>query len=207
MNINSRTSKISFTGYVSGAIASFTGLREAPTKVKVTASGVTECNVIRCGANVWDEEWELGIYDINTGEKSPATTRFRSVNKIPILPNTNYYCKASHTTLGLFYNKDGTFITGVDGSANYMTITNRVFLTPANAYYMVFFIAETTYNHDISFNYPSTDTNYHAYTSETYTIPVDQTVTQITQLIGVNNIFVVDKNVDSGNVEAYYVTI
>lgn len=78
MNINSRIARANFTGYASGSIASFTGLREAPIKIRsyINAiqegsgdpapdnirpiSGWSECNVVRCGKNLLDSSLLLG---------------------------------------------------------------------------------------------------------------------------------------------------
>jgi hypothetical protein len=52
-------------------------------------------------------------------------------------------------------------------------VTNGIKTIPNNCYYIRFFVASaygTTYNDDISVNYPSTDTSYHAYNGDTYTI-------------------------------------
>lgn len=40
--------------------------------------------------NVWDEEWETGGYNVNTGEKQTDNARMRCKNLIPVMPNTDY---------------------------------------------------------------------------------------------------------------------
>lgn len=224
MNVNSRIARANFTGYASGTIASFTGLQAAPAKVKVNTTGVTECNVVRCGANVWDEEWENGTFNTITGENinnSTVNVQIRSKNFIPILPNVQYrFIIPNSAGWFIFFDKDGNVInnpnvirsSGTSTSGNSVAINNGVIFTvnEPNVRYTRFYMTSaypSTYNHDIAINYPSTDTNYHAYIGDTYTIKAGQMVTQIDQLIGINNIFVDDENVDDGTVEVYYVTI
>lgn len=127
------------------------------------------------GINQWDEEWESGVYD-NNGDKQPYATAIRSKNKIPIEPNTKYYfrCSSNPTYRVVFWNKSETLISSTAGHN-----CNEVFTSPANAYYMAFNLGTaygTTYNNDISINYPSTDTSYHAYAGQTYPISLGQTV-------------------------------
>lgn len=138
-------------------------------------SGYTEANITRCGVNLWDEEWESGSYNVNTGAKQDDSSKIRMKNLMPILPNTTYYKKAP---IGGFY-----WHIYYDANKNYIGYVgvsyNQTFTTPSNAYYMASnceSVYGTTYNHDISINYPSTDTNYHAYNGTTVTIAFGQTV-------------------------------
>lgn len=140
-------------------------------------SGHTEADAYVTGINVWDEEWELGGVDNITGEPTTETNKIRSKNFISILPSKNYYAYVGNSApLGLrFYDADKTFI-GINSNAK-----NTVFTTPSNAYFMKFAnggssVPITTYNNDISINYPSTDTEYHAYEGQTYHTDLGQTV-------------------------------
>lgn len=132
-------------------------------------SGFTGVEVQRTGVNVWDEEWELGGYAGANGTPWEISDRIRSktTNYIPIKPSTAYFNNCSYVVYFFYY----------DGSKVYLSYTNiqskAVFTTPTNAYYMRFFVIPpygTTYNHDISINYPSTDHDYHAYTGNSYNI-------------------------------------
>ena len=184
------------TKTVSGAIASFNdgagGLNLKSLKVAINATqsgsgtpapdnirpiiGVSECNVVRCGVNLWDEEWEVGEYRTTNGTKF-GNTGVRCKNLISVVPNSQiyFYCetKTSGNSFGyVFYDIDKVYI---EGSA-----TSQVNLTvPANAYYMAFFVPNSwygsVYNNDISVNYPAADTTYHAYTGNTYTIQLGDT--------------------------------
>lgn len=134
--------------------------------------GWDEVNVGVSGVNIWDEEWEVG--SITDSGAYVATQTIRSKNLNSIKPNTNYKIvqKDGGTPMRVcFYDKDKTFISRT---------TNVVsdFTTPSNCYY--FKLTSTvaygaTYNNDISVNYPSTDTSYHAYNGHTYTIDLDGT--------------------------------
>lgn len=162
-------------GYASGDIVTISdALTASPVNTLTASVSGSGCNVIRTGANAWDEEWELGSYDSN-GNKVDSTTTIRSKNLFPILPTTTYYYyNGSGVVAGArFYDVNGLFLSSLTMSAN------RTFNTPANAYYMSFVILSaygTTYNHDISINYPSTDTSYHAYIGTIYPITFPSSV-------------------------------
>lgn len=104
--------------------------------------------------NLWDEKWELGTYDLNTGEPQPLNIYFRTKNYISIRPNTMYFVYTGNQALYLFYyNEDYEYISYVSSVAN-MSIT-----TPNNAFYMRFVDVRSN-NYDpninpISINYPS----------------------------------------------------
>lgn len=120
-------------------------------------SGRTEVNVQCNGVNQWDEEWESGMYSVVDGEKSANVNNIRCKNPIPCLPNTSYYYKCTTNSGILYYDKSGNYL-------SYTTGKNKVITTPANCYYITFYVTSgygTTYNNDISINYPSTDTDYH----------------------------------------------
>ena len=143
-----------------------------------------ECPIIRwsavdvsvSGVNIWDEEWEVGSLDAETGEKTTNLYMIRSKNYIPIKASTSYNIKYYASGLSdsnfviCYYGKDKSFISSE---------TNRgVITTPSNAFFMLFRCVTqygTTYNNDISINYPSTDTSYHAYNGSTITIQLGST--------------------------------
>ena len=137
-------------------------------------SGWDSVDVSVCGINVWDEEWEVGGYDMNTGAKISVNIRIRSVNKIDVRPNTSYYFHMGNGTGNiLYYDANDAFIS----RRNFQS--SSAFTTPNNCYRIAIAMANdygTTYNNDISINYPSTDTDYHAYTGQTYQTTLPQTV-------------------------------
>lgn len=96
--------------------------------------------------NKWDEEWELGIYNNDTGEKQANNSVIRAKNKIAILPSTTYYFKSPSNSRFFYYDADGAYVSTVTRSANY------TFTTPNNAHYMTFQVGGTTYNNDICIN-------------------------------------------------------
>lgn len=185
---------IGVTNSASGSIASFTdGGDDLPMKsLKVEIvpkqsgsgdpspsnvrpiTGWDEVEVYVGGVNVWDEEWEVGIYNVNDGTKA-SSNAIRSKNLIPISPNTTYYKKTPNP--GIYWQ------IYFDSSKNYLSYAgvgyNRTFTTPSDAHYMAIFTENgygTTYNHDISINYPSTDTSYHSYQGTSYPISLPSTV-------------------------------
>ena len=133
-------------------------------------TGHTGANVYRTGVNVWDEEWVGYAINTTTGQDSPSTKdRVSSKNYISVKPNTSYVIANNNTNFRVFfYAQDKTFI-----SMNGDVLRNTPFTTPANCYFIRFSTwggYGTTYNNDISVNYPSTDTSYHAYSGTT--IPI-----------------------------------
>ena len=87
-----------------------------------------------------------------------------------MLPSTDYYLKCGNPeTYVWFYGKNKEFL-------SFSTSTpNSVFTTPSNCHYIRIRSGgsshpATTYNHDISINYPSTDHDYHAYNGTTYSV-------------------------------------
>lgn len=129
-------------------------------------SGWTGANVTRTGFNAWDEQTELGTIN-SSGENTPSTTTLRTVNYIPVLPGKTYYYKSIETAGLRFYDANKIFKSSATGTKN------ATFTVPLGCYYLRFVILSgygTTYNHDISINYPATDTQYHAGHVSTSTI-------------------------------------
>ena len=125
-------------------------------------SGRGGVTVYKTGINLWNEEWELGIYDISTGNKVANNSNIRNKDLIPVSPNTNYtwYNASSNVIRFVYYDVNKNRISSVSNtkSGNTYSIT-----TPANCFYMAFYYGATEYNNDVSVNYPETDTDYHAY--------------------------------------------
>ena len=117
------------------------------------------------GYNQWDEEWEVGGFNRTTGEKQTDTGKIRSKNFISVKPSTNYYICFPSGKSGsvLYYDRSKDFISIIDIAASERT-------TPQNCYYMMFAMFNsygTTYNNDISINYPATETDYYPYKGRT----------------------------------------
>lgn len=175
---------------ISGAVANFTTLIVAPLvalksyikaqggggtpSAPVAITGVSEVNIYRRGVNLWDEQTEV------------SGNRLISKNYIPVVPSLIYHFvmpselyNAQGLTIYL-YNKNKTLITTrTMNSVNYGANANMTMTS--ETYFLLFAIATsygTTYNNDISINYPSTDTSYHTYNpqSDTFTLPLGQTI-------------------------------
>lgn len=137
-------------------------------------SGWTGANVTRTGINVWDEEWEVGSIDNNTGANKSGATTWRCKNYIPVKPNTAYYFNNGSLSSSIryyWYDKNNAFISGSSTSSAVLT-------SPSNAYFLRIRDTEAdgaTPPGNISINYPSTDTSYHAYTGTTVIIDLDGT--------------------------------
>ena len=112
-------------------------------------------------AQKWDEEWESGSLDAN-GQNTASASRIRSKNYIPVSAETSYYFKSNGKTIGLrWYDSNKDCITSANTS-----LSDKAWSSPAGAEYLRFTVVdETTYNNNISINYPSTDHDYHAYSN------------------------------------------
>ena len=112
------------------------------------------------GENLWDEEWEVGTIRQSDGLFAPDNTRIRSKNFNPCVPETTYYVKdpTNDNNISLrWYDANKGFISSSSWIGNTTTTS------PANAYYFAIVMASaygTTYNNDISINYPASFTNY-----------------------------------------------
>ena len=138
-------------------------------------SGRQSVTVGRSGVNVWDEEWELGYYN-HQGDAAPSNTNIRSKNPISVVPNTEYFLKTSGVIIYICqYDASGRFI----AEAGRQYATDAVFVTNVNARFIKFNLTTeygTTYNHDISINYPSTDHDYHPSTVASVEVQLGQTI-------------------------------
>ena len=152
-----------------------------PTPINpLPISGFSAVNIVRCGINIWDEEMELGIYNSSTGVPEPSTTQLRSKNAISVKGNTSYYfhkvANRGNCTV-IQYDKNGSFIRG-DAIATGAE-SGKSFTTEPNTSQIRFYMGSgygTTYTNDLSINYPSTDTDYHANNVITFTVSFGQTV-------------------------------
>lgn len=133
----------------------------SPTNVR-EITGWNGCVVSRTGVNLWDEQWELGIYNTTTGLPQTSNYSIRGKNRISVKPNTSFYAN-NNLIRRLYYDINDNFISFKAGIG--------VDTTPSNCYYMRIYLADTygtTYNNDISINYPSSDTEYHKFVGSKY---------------------------------------
>ena len=145
------------------------------------------------GFNQWDEEWESGAYDTNTGAKTSYTGRIRNKNLIPILPSTTYYIKAPSNTAvywKCFYDANGDFIKTIGSNSN------ATFTSPTDAYYVAFYTESSygseTYNNDICINLHwdgSRDGEYEPYEAHEYALDSDLTLRGIPKLDANNSLY------------------
>lgn len=137
-------------------------------------SGFSALNVTRTGVNLWDEVAEVGAINGTTGENQTGSTSLRSKNYIKVSPSNNVYLKMPSAGAWIYrYDKNKSYL----GRLNYNA--NSVVTIPNDCEYIRFELYSqygTTYNNDISINYPSSDTEYHAYKGQTATVDFGQTV-------------------------------
>ena len=149
------------------------------------------------GFNQWDEQWEVGGLT-DSGEPSTQTDRIRSKNFIPVLPNTDYYCKFKYGSnqVGIYYywyDSNKTLI-GTFGAFN-----NTVRTSPSNACYLKFrtypFTGYTYTSYesgDICINFHrdgSRDGEYEAYDRHSYNLDAELELRGIPKLDTSNNLY------------------
>ena len=106
--------------------------------------------VVTTGRNLWDEEWESGGYNVNTGEKTEMSNRIRSASFIPCSGNTTYYFKSPATMYALWYDSGKSFISSE-------SVANRVKTSPADACFLTIMVGGSnnpviSYGNDICIN-------------------------------------------------------
>ena len=145
-------------------------------------TGHTDVELWRAGVNVWDEEIEVGGINDSTGEKVTVSTQRRTVNYVPVVPETTYYAYAENLGSGgayvYYYDADKAFLGRAMYGSSY-NIANRTFTTPTNCRFVMFKAQITTSDWSVvkfSINYPSTDHDYHAHSIVNISIPLGQTV-------------------------------
>ena len=143
------------------------------------------------GFNQWDEEWEVGAYNTTTGAKATGS-KIRSTNKIPVIPNTEYYCNSKKLQNVCAYNATQDYI----GAITTTTLTDgKTFTTPADCHYIAFNLQSeygTTYNHDICINFHydgERDGEYEAYAVHSYALDDDVVLRGIPKLDTDNNLY------------------
>lgn len=150
-----------------------------------------------CG-NIWNEQWENGSFNDNTGQTISNNNKIRSKNYIPIQPNTQYYVSTPITLNAYYYDSNKTFV-----SANTQSGINGSFSTPNNAYYMMFSTFGSSYNtylNNIAIFKGNEDTTYCKYGSKVYVNKLDEQKDAINNLNDTIN----DDNVDeNGVVDAF----
>lgn len=150
----------------------------APYENICPIEGHTEANITRCGVNLWDEELVVGaIQSDGTINSGAGYTNRRTTSFIAVTPNTTYYMACpSSALIGRWAtynaNKELIYFDGNGPSTNILTIGENV------AYIRITLGVNygTTYNNDISINYPSSDHDYHSYSGKLIKLEFDDTV-------------------------------
>lgn len=184
----------SYQPYDAGSIQSVTGLSAH----------------VMTGFNQWDEEWEVGSINAETGENTLSVNQIRSKNYIPILPETTYYFKVgSYTGTNVkprYYDANKNYI-GIGTTVPY----SSTFTTPANAHYFRFGMQDsygTTYKNDICINIHydgERDGEYEAYKEWNYPLDDSLTLRGLLKLDASNNLYADgDEYEADGTVERRY---
>lgn len=167
----------SFSTSYAGALKSLTasivcgGGYDADTQTEHPLVGHTELNLTRCSINQFDEVWEKGTINQTTGEEETNAYISRS-GFIPIAPNTRYYYgyTAQNNVRGFYYDSNKNYI------GTFIAYANNTFVSDVNASYLRVIIGDVDGIPPLTINYPSTDTAYHAYNGQTFTVAFGQTV-------------------------------
>ena len=143
------------------------------------------------GFNAWDEEWELGYYDID-GSKKSSNTSICCKNLIPVIQNTTYcFTMPNNTTVRfLFFDADGHFVSNINATTS--TASGYTFTIPNGCHYMAFHVSGTTYNHDICINLSwggERDGEYAPYEEHVYPLDSDLELRGIPKLDASNNLY------------------
>ena len=156
---------------VSVSDESFNG-NYAPYANVCPIEGWDEVKISVSGINLWDEEWEVGSYNAD-GTEYPSTARIRTQNYIPVKPSTTYYFHTNGATADVHYYDKSKAHISLDQK------TDATFTTPSDCYFVRFCMSVaygTTYGDNLSINYPSTDTSYHAYKGALYSVQLGELV-------------------------------
>ena len=162
------------------------------------------------GFNAWDEEWELGGFEVN-GSLSARQDCIRSKNYIPIVGGQTYHIKQGNIsdaewTYWVFYDADKSIIDGR------VTVRGTV-VAPQNALYARFQCQAnygTTYKNDICINLSydgSRNGEYAPYEAHTYALD-DVELRGIPKLDADNRLYYDgDTYADDGTVTRRYVEV
>lgn len=143
------------------------------------------------GFNQWDEEWEVGGYDTQTGDKIESSSQIRSKNAIPIFGGATYFARTGQTAYVsqlLFYDVSGNYLGKISPNHN-----NYEFVSFNNASYLRFqaqVAYGTTYNHDIGINLSGyRNGEYEPYRLNSYPLDSSLILRGITKLDADGNLY------------------
>lgn len=144
----------------------------------IAISGWSDVSLAQRGNNLWDEVWELGSIDNQTGQNTDNINTYRSKNYIQIPKGENLYLvNGNSDTIGLrFYDSNKNFI----GSRAFLTSKVMTYgtydLLAGTMYIRLVNTSTNVYLNNISINYPSTLTTYEAYNGNTEVINLGDTI-------------------------------
>ena len=154
------------------------------------------------GFNKWDEEWEVGSIDPNTGKNLSASDRIRSNGYIPVLPNTVY----GHNV--------GMYVYQYDANKNFLSprsewkLAYTLTTSPETRYirFISYSTYGTTYKNDICINLsdPTRNGEYEPYQKHTYPLDSSLTLRGIPKLVDWKLEFDGDIYPPSGEVQRRY---
>lgn len=141
---------------------------------EIVSAGTEE--IVEQGRNLWDEVWEEGSINYNSGLDTPNPTAIRSKSYTPIIQNSTYiFAYTGSTKFGnvkvRFYDHSKNYIGG--DSKNGDTYPNKLFITPSGAFYIRFTLPPeygNAYKNDIALIADSSGT-YTPFHRNVYQIP------------------------------------
>ena len=138
-----------------------------------TLGGFSNAVITRSGVNLWNEQVLNGYLSSTDGSFIASANSICSKNFCPCVSGSTLYVAifASPSLYVVFYDKNKAFISRALGNNQSVSVPNNACYFRVSVYRY-----GTTYGNDISVNYPSTDTDYHAYTETQITIDLGQTV-------------------------------
>ena len=130
-------------------------------------SGWTAANVYRTGVNIWNGDVTEQTWISDVSGTTSAQLGYCVTDYIPIVGGCSYYKSKNDSGRILFFDKNYQSITNV---WNVMSSGATTFTAPSNAKYIRVTITNA-YKDSFCINYPATDTDYHAYSGTSLTIP------------------------------------
>lgn len=146
------------------------------------------------GKNLFDGQWELGIYNGNTGAKVGNSNTMRCVNYIPVEEQTNYVFTCENTSITKFlvyeYKSDYTYNLASNKGAD----VGQTYTTESGTKYLTFRPYSTTTDLTLKaqIEKSSTPTTYEAYKENIVTIPLNNN--EICGIGDYKDELIVDKN-------------
>jgi len=154
----------------------------------MSVSGLSEHKMV--GFNQWDEEWELGFYDVY-GNKQSINNAIRAKNHIKVVSGAIYFFRSTnnypHGFRIFFFDNGGNLISTIT------TYGNGLFETPNDCDYILYsaFTPVTQYYNDICINLsdPSRNGEYEPYQKHTYPLDSSLPLRGIPKLDSANQLY------------------